>query len=88
LDRQARKANAPLGWAELPPIPDDRRKDMTREYHALRLRNALDPKRHYKGQGSSKTVPEVFAVRHPCSVSGLPAPADASPPLLPPTRTC
>lgn len=40
---------------------------MTKEYHALRLRNALDPKRHYKGQGSSKVVPEVFAVRssHP-----------------------
>lgn len=36
---------------------------MAKEYHALRLRNALDPKRHYKGQGSSKVVPEVFAVR-------------------------
>jgi hypothetical protein len=35
---------------------------MTREYHALKLRNSLDPKRFYKGQGSIQHVPEVFAI--------------------------
>ena len=60
---QQRAAEAPLAWGALPPIPDSKRKDMTREYHALKLRNSLDPKRFYKGQGSNKVVPEVFAVR-------------------------
>lgn len=60
---QARKATASQDWHTLPTIPDDRRKEMTREYHALKLRNSLDPKRFYKGQGSSKIVPESFAVR-------------------------
>ncbi|CED83902.1 Uncharacterized conserved protein [Phaffia rhodozyma] len=60
--QEARKANAPLAWGELPMIPEDKRKEMVREYHALKLRNSLDPKRFYKGQGSIKHVPEVFAI--------------------------
>lgn len=62
-NQQERKATAPLAWGDLPAIREDRRKDMVKEYHALKLRNSLDPKRFYKGQGSIKHVPEVFAVR-------------------------
>ena len=43
--------------------------ELKREVQAMRLRNALDPKRFYKGGAKdSKTMPEFFQVRF-CSLS-------------------
>jgi len=40
--------------------------ELKREVQAMRLRNALDPKRFYKGGAKdSKTMPEFFQVRLP-----------------------
>lgn len=45
--------------------------ELKREIQALRLRNALDPKRFYKGGAKdSKTLPEFFQLGHVIESTG------------------
>lgn len=65
-------------WFDLPAPSDDDRPRLARELEALRLRNALDPKRFYRkdAEGSKREIPKYFAVRliyrlwvHPASLN-------------------
>lgn len=63
---QMKKATAGKDWFDLPaPNPADLPK-LYREVEAMRLRNALDPKRFYRkdeGEGKGiKGLPKYFAV--------------------------
>lgn len=51
-------------WFDLPAPSDADRPRLARELEALRLRNALDPKRFYRkdAEGSKREMPKYFAV--------------------------
>ncbi|CAE6484505.1 unnamed protein product [Rhizoctonia solani] len=51
-------------WFDLPAPSDADRPRLARELEALRLRNALDPKRFYRkdAEGSKREMPKYFAI--------------------------
>ncbi|KAG9118828.1 hypothetical protein FRC07_006469 [Ceratobasidium sp. 392] len=51
-------------WFDLPAPSDSDRPRLARELEALRLRNALDPKRFYRkdAEGSKRGMPKYFAI--------------------------
>ncbi|CAE6519837.1 unnamed protein product [Rhizoctonia solani] len=51
-------------WFDLPAPSDSDRPRLARELEALRLRNALDPKRFYRkdAEGSKREMPKYFAI--------------------------
>jgi hypothetical protein len=65
LDNQMKLQTAGPQWLDLPAPNDSDRPRLARELEALRLRNALDPKRFYRkdAEGSKREVPKYFAVR-------------------------
>ncbi|CAE6348183.1 unnamed protein product [Rhizoctonia solani] len=68
MTKQERKelkfATAGPQWFDLPAPSDTDRPRLARELEALRLRNALDPKRFYRkdAEGSRREMPKYFAI--------------------------
>ncbi|KAB5593706.1 RRNA-processing protein Fcf2 [Ceratobasidium theobromae] len=62
--KEMRLKTAGPQWFDLPAPSDDDRPRLARELEALRLRNALDPKRFYRkdAEGSKREIPKYFAI--------------------------
>ncbi|KAF8610459.1 Fcf2-domain-containing protein [Ceratobasidium sp. AG-I] len=62
--KEMRLQTAGPQWFDLPAPSDSDRPRLARELEALRLRNALDPKRFYRkdAEGSKRETPKYFAI--------------------------
>ncbi|CAE6463195.1 unnamed protein product [Rhizoctonia solani] len=62
--KEMKLATAGPQWFDLPAPNDSDRPRLARELEALRLRNALDPKRFYRkdAEGSKREMPKYFAI--------------------------
>lgn len=65
LNIQLKDATAGPGWFDLPAPPASELPRLAREVDAMRLRNALDPKRFYRKEDTKAgPLPKHFAIGH------------------------
>lgn len=65
LNIQIKDATAGPGWFDLPAPPASELPRLAREVDAMRLRNALDPKRFYRKEDTKAgPLPKHFAIGH------------------------
>ncbi|OZJ02798.1 hypothetical protein BZG36_04427 [Bifiguratus adelaidae] len=58
--KEQREATTGKGWFDMPKA--EMTPELERDLQILKLRNVLDPKRHYKKEGKKQSMPEYFQV--------------------------